>query len=338
MRRSLRGAALLIAASAAIASGPVLPAVAQDDPAASPICVLTADEMTDVLGIPIARVAAAGLECAYSADPAVRPVQVLLAILPPDPNAVEPTEDGLVGPRQDHADGTDATIAGLPAWVAGEGTWVDVGDDVLAVWVNALFDADPPALPDTARAIAEAVVPRYVAAPRPSPTPRSAATGIGPRFPETLNDEPLDVDIEAGPDLFAQLRMFALGDTPQGLDELQAAIEATGVTLDQVEGGMVTIFDFDAGVSLTATGILIPGQDAGLLLDQGMAAFVDFSGGTPETVSLAGRDVVHVAEPPGGLDGNWWLLADGDVLWALYGDQVLAEAFLAALPPAGGAG
>lgn len=338
MGRSSRGAALLALLVAASAWVTPLHALAQDDPATSPVCVLTADEMTDLVGVPIATVDAAGLECAYSADPADRPVQVLLAILPPDPTALEPSDDGLFGPRLDHPDGQDVTFAGLPAWVAAEGTWVDVGDDVFAVWVNAVFDEDPPALPDTARAIAEAAVPRYVAAPRPSPTPRSAAGGIAAHFPVTLDDEPLDVDIEPGPDLFAQLAMFAIGDTGQGLVDLQAAIEALGVPIDQVEGGMATTFDFEAGVSLSITGILVPGQDASLLLDPALDAFVDFEGGTPETVTIAGREVIHVAEPPGGLDGHWWILAEGDVLWALYGDQVLAEAFLGALPAVGGAG
>jgi hypothetical protein len=193
-------------------------------------------------------------------------------------------------------------------------------------------------MPETARAIAEAVVPRYLAAPRPSPTPRSAAGGIAARFPETLDGEPLDLEVVSGTVLFDQLAMFALGNTAQGLADLRSAIESTGLSLDAVEGGIATTFEFDPVSSLSIVGIRVPGTDAATLLEPAQAAFVDFTGGTPETVTLAGRDVLHVAEPPGGLDGHRWFLADGDVLWVFDGDQVLLEVFLAALPPAGDAG
>jgi hypothetical protein len=325
--------ALLVAASAWVAP---LAGRAQEDPSTSPVCVLTADEMTALVGVPIAEVDAAGLECAYSADPAQRLVQVIVSIIPADPTASAPNPDGLFLLRFDHPDGQDATLAGLPAWVATDGTWVDIGDDVLAVWLNAVFDADPPAMPATAHAIAEAVLPRYLAAPRPSPTPRSAAGGIAARFPESLDGEPLDLEVVTGPVLFDQLAMFAFGDAAQGLADLQAAIEAMGLALDDVEGGFATTFDFEAGVSLSMIGIQVPGGDAATLLDPAQATFVDFAGATPETLTLAGREVIHVAEPPGGLDGHRWFLADGDVLWMLDGDQVLVEVFLAALPPAGG--
>ena len=32
-------------------------------------------------------------------------------------------------------------MADLPAWVASDGTWIDIGEDVVAVWLNAVFDA-----------------------------------------------------------------------------------------------------------------------------------------------------------------------------------------------------
>lgn len=325
--------ALLVAVSAWAVPAAVH---AQDDHANSPACVLTADEMTGLVGVPIAAVEAAGLECAYSADPAQRLVQIIISIVPPDPTASAPAEDGLLLVRFDHADGTDETIGGLPAWVASDGAWVDIGEDVLAVWLNTVFDADPPPMPATGRAIAEAVLPRYLSAPRPSPTPRSAAGGIAGRFPETLAGDPLDLDVVPGPVLFDQLAMFAVGDAAQGLSDLRATIEAMGVALDQVEGGIATTFDFEAGASLSVVGILVPGVDAAALLEPAQAAFVDFTGAVPETVTVAGRDVIHIAEPPGGLDGQRWFLADADVLWVFDGDQVLLEAFLAALPPAGG--
>lgn len=337
MVRSSRGVALLTLLVATAAWVSPAAVRAQDDPASSPICVLTADEMTDLIGVPIATVDAVGLECAYTADPAARLVQVVLSILPPDPTASAPADDGLLLIRMDHATGQDTTIADRPAWVASDGTWVDIGEDVFSVWLNGVFDADPPPMPETARAIAETAVPRYLAAPRPSPTPRSAAGGIAARFPETLDGEPLDLDVVPGPTLFDQLVMFAAGDTAQGLADLRAAIESSGLALDQVEGGLATAFDFDSLSSLSIVGILAPGMDATVLVEPAQAAFVDFPGVTPETVTIAGREVLHVAEPPGGLDGHRWFLADGDVLWVFDGDQVLLELFLAAMPAGGGA-
>lgn len=334
MVRMSRGAASLALLVAIAAWSLPLHVRAQDDPSLGPVCVLAADEMTELLGVTVAEVDAAGLECAYSADPAQRLVQVVLSIIPPDPTAFEPSEDGLFLPRLDHPEGEDVTIGGLPAWVAVDGTWVDVGEDVFAVWLNAVYDADPPAMPDTARAIAEAAVPRYVANPRPSPTPRSMAGGIAARFPETLADRPLDLDVIPGADLFAQLAMFAAGDAAQGLTDLQDAIASADPALEGVEGGIATTFDFEAGVSLSIVGILAPGMDASQLLEPAVAAFAAFPDSSPEAVVLAGRDVLHVAEPPGGFDSHRWFLADGDVLWVFDGDEALVEAFLEALPPA----
>lgn len=338
MRRSLRGAALLGSIVALATWVAPLRGLAQDDPATSPVCVLSVDEMADLSGLPITGREAAGLECAYSADPAVRPVQVIVSVIPPDPDVSDSADDPLRFLRFDHEDGTDTTVAGMPAWVAQDGTWVDLGGDVLAVWLNVVFDAAPPPMPETAVAIAEAVVPRYVANPRPSAPPRSAAGGVVARFPEEVAGQRLDLTTLPAPDLFSLLAVFSPGDATLGIAQLQDAITSMGVAPADVEGATGDIFDFDAGVTLSISAVQIPGQDVSTLLEPAVMAFADWDGASPEPVTIAGRDLVHVAEPPGGMDGNAWFLADGEVLWILSGDQVLVEALLGALPAAGSPG
>ena len=210
MRRSLRGAALLGSIVALATVTAPLPVVAQDDPAASPICVLSIEEMADLSGLPITERDAAGLECVYGADPAVRPVQVVVSIIPPD-RTLSDQSDPLRFLRFAHEDGQDMTVAGLPAWVASDGVWVNLGEDVLAVWPNIVFDPAPPPMPETAVAIAEAVVPRYAAAPRPSPTPRAAAAEMAAQFPEEVAGQPLELLLMTAPDLFALLGAFSPG-------------------------------------------------------------------------------------------------------------------------------
>ena len=210
-----------------------VPAVAQDPSPAptGPLCLLTVAEMTDLLGVPIATLAAADGECAYSANLTQRQVQVVLSAIVPVNVASAPTGDPLLtiryGPT---AHGKDTKIAGRPAWVADDGAWVDVGAEVLGVWLNTAFDDDPPP-PKVAISIAKTVVPMYLAAPRPSPTPRAGLPG---RFPSSLAGSRL------GPFPYPPADYLSMVESmgPPGGDhvgELRDAIVALGTTVDALQ-------------------------------------------------------------------------------------------------------
>jgi hypothetical protein len=338
-RRAFASIRVLLAATvASVALWAAVPAAAQDDPDTHPLCLLSLDEMSALVGVPMVERSAAGLECAYTTDPAQRAIQVVLAIIPPDPTALEPAEDGLMVIRWDTPGGIDQTIGDLPAWVAPDGVWIDVGADVLAVLPLVLFDADPPPMPETAVAIAEAAMPRYLAAPRPSAAPTPPPTGLVARFPAELAGQALDVTMFAGPDLFALLGALASGDPALGVADLQAAVEGLAGSLDAASGAIASVYDFDTDLSLSITAIQVPGADVMSLVEPATRAFVDFAGGVQELRAIGGRDVTHIAPPEDGGGTDRWVFADGDVLWALDGDEPLVEALLTTLPAPGGAG
>jgi hypothetical protein len=327
---SLFGASLL--------AGMVAPAAtAQTDTSVSPLCLLSADEMGALLGAPIAAIEGVPLQCAYSTDPSQRQLQVVLSLLRPDPTTSAGNDDPLFFIRFSHdRNGEDTQIAGLPAWVADDGAWVNLGPDLLIAWPNVVFDADPPVARDLATRVLDAAVPRYLEHPAPSPSPSPPPTGAAARFPAELAGDPLDVSELAVEDA---LSGYLMGDAPDpaARPALRDAMTAlAGGTLDPVSAAIATQLDFTQGGVLTMTAFLIPGADASSLVDLAARALIDFQPEPAEAVTIAGRQVTRVAEAPGGQDRTAWFLADGDVLWALVGDEALVEELLTTLPPAGG--
>ena len=335
MRADLRGAIALGAVLAVVAAlAPAAPPVAAQG-ASGPLCVLSAAEMGKLVDAPIVATDAVDLECAYDADPAVRQLQVVLFIIPPDPTAFDTGGGPLQGVRIGHdSHGRDLKISGQPAWVADDGVWVAVGDDVLGVLVDGVFDASPPPMPDTAVAIAKAVVPRYLKNPRPSPSPAPPPTGVSARFPTTLADQPLEIQRMSGPDLFEQLG-YNGPPASDHVPELQAAVTGLGITPDALEVGYGSVFDYNAGAFLEAYAIRAPGLDATPLLAPAEGAFITYQPAAPEATSLAGHDATLIAPAvPDDVSSPHWFFVDGDVLWVLSGDADLADAFASALPPA----
>jgi hypothetical protein len=126
------------------------PAVAQSpEPGTSgsptaALCLVSLDELNELSGLRFVSTAAGPSNCTYDSDPAEDLFTLDLRIEAADPSAVEPMEDGLWFVRFDYEGGHDTTVAGLPAWEADDGIWVDIGDDVFVAQPILLFMSDPP--------------------------------------------------------------------------------------------------------------------------------------------------------------------------------------------------
>ena len=105
--------------------------------------MLSVDEVSELVGFPLVTMAEGSANCAYDADPAVMLATIDVRLEPPEP--LLQGGDLLEWIRSDYADGgRDLTVAGFPAWEAGEGLWVDLGDQVFVVQPILFFLDDPP--------------------------------------------------------------------------------------------------------------------------------------------------------------------------------------------------
>ncbi|MFN8520699.1 MAG: hypothetical protein U0667_15190 [Chloroflexota bacterium] len=330
------GSALLALVTAALAVG--APVAARDDGAlpvgaldVGPLCLLSTDEMSDLVGVPIANVQASGEECAYDTDFAERTIQVVLSAVEPDSARIDPGSDPLQAIRVGHAaDGHDTTIAGQPAWAADDGAWVDLRPIALGVWLNTAFDDDPPS-PDVAVAIAEVITPRFLARPQPSAAP---IAGLAGRFPPTLAGSSMD------PFDYPPADYLALEESmgpPNGghVAALRDAIAGLGTTVEALRIMDGTAYDDATGTMLDAIAIQAQGLDVSPLLQPAIAALTEFVAGPAETLTIAGHQLVHLVAASGGAAvGERWYAVDGDVLWVLDGPRSLVEEMMTSLPQA----
>jgi hypothetical protein len=127
--------------------------------AAGTLCVLSIDEVSELVGLPLVTMASGPANCTYSADPDVTLATIDLRLEPPEPLLTD--DDALAWIRTDWAaGGRDLTVAGFPAWEADEGLWVDVGDEVFVVQPILFFLDDPPAAQSFMVPVAELALPR----------------------------------------------------------------------------------------------------------------------------------------------------------------------------------
>jgi hypothetical protein len=142
------GIAAVTALAMALAAHPAVaqsPSPASESAGPGPLCLLTADELTELTGLPIASMSSGPTNCTYDADPTVVLATIDLRLETPDPTITTGGEDDLWFTRFDYeTGGRDVTVAGFPAWEADEGLWVDLGDQVFVVQ-PILFFADEPA-------------------------------------------------------------------------------------------------------------------------------------------------------------------------------------------------
>jgi len=132
---------LVMASAPAAAQGP---AASPEGPPPIDPCLVSLDELNELSGLRFVSTAAGPSNCSYDSDPAEALYTLDLRVEAADPTAVEPMEDGLWFVRFDYEGGHDTTVAGLPAWEADDGIWVDIGADVFVAQPILLFMSDPP--------------------------------------------------------------------------------------------------------------------------------------------------------------------------------------------------
>ncbi len=107
------------------------------------LCVLSVDEVSELVGLPLVALVEGPANCTYDADPAVMLATLDVRLEPPEP--LIQGDDLLEWIRSDYPEGgRDLTVAGFPAWEADEGLWVDLGDQVFVVQPILFFLDEPP--------------------------------------------------------------------------------------------------------------------------------------------------------------------------------------------------
>lgn len=111
--------------------------------AGAPLCVLSVEELSELVDLPLVTMVEGPANCTYDTDPAVMLATIDLRLETLDP--LVPVDDSLAWIRTDFdAGGRDLTVAGFPAWEADDGLWVDVGDWLFVVQPILFFLDDPP--------------------------------------------------------------------------------------------------------------------------------------------------------------------------------------------------
>jgi hypothetical protein len=130
----------LLCASASVSGQEASPGAEATGPS---LCVLSVEEVSELVGLPLVAMVEGPTNCTYDADPAVMLATLDVRLEPPEP--LLHGGDLLEWIRSDFAEGgRELTVAGFPAWEAGEGLWVDLGDQVLVVQPILFFLDDPP--------------------------------------------------------------------------------------------------------------------------------------------------------------------------------------------------
>jgi hypothetical protein len=123
------------------------------------LCVLSVEEVSELVGLPLVAMVEGPANCTYDADPAVMLATLDVRLEPPEP--LLEGRDILEWIRSDFSEGgRDLTVAGFPAWEAGEGLWVDLGDQVFVVQPILFFLDEPPDARSFMAPLAELVLPR----------------------------------------------------------------------------------------------------------------------------------------------------------------------------------
>lgn len=233
--------------------------------------------------------------------------------------AIQPGAD-LASQRSQYPDGTDATIAGLPAWVTetGRSIAVELPGQILGIsYYGELPWAD--ALP-ILTSLAELAVPRAPAGPSPEDIARLEAL-----LPETINGMPTTVQSFGGDLLFG-----FMDQTAAPVIALTEALAAQGKTAsDVLFVGRETDDDED---DHSVVAVLIKGADASQLVEPLFRAFAATSEGeaTFTPIDVGGRTLTRIE---GASEQETLVVAtSGDVILAASVPDAELESVFAALP------
>jgi len=113
----------------------------------SDLCLLTPEELSDIVGLPFVDAVGSGADCWYTGDPTRGSFAFSLGF---GQGMEESSLDAVR--RLATTNGQDATVQGFPAWLSDDGIWVDLGEDAgpaadgwdqQYAWESAVLTAQP---------------------------------------------------------------------------------------------------------------------------------------------------------------------------------------------------
>ena len=307
-----------------------------DDPldAPSPFCaVLTADEASAAMGVPLTVGSSSATDCSYDADPDT------------STNEISLIAQRVYGPLADeelyYEDAVDLVVAEHPAFFSAEaaGLFVDEGaNDQL--FVLQLF-GEPPEKIDVQAAfegLAALGLPRLASIPLPvEPTlePEPSYFGdaeLAALIPTEIEGSTVDIETYSGADILADTDPSD-PDAEESLQALQEQLAARGKTMDDLSLAFASYATEESFGSLTA--IRVKGVDISTMTQDLLPlllADVTESVLTPSTI--AGKAVTIISEAPlasgspaasedpfGDITEQAYIYPHGEVLWFVVADE-----------------
>jgi hypothetical protein len=338
-------ALMLAVSSAGLAQDATDGPNATDGPAAtpSPFCsVLTADEASSALGVPLTVGTSSETDCSYDADFTTSGVSL---------NARR--EDGPItddDPKSYFPDGVDLQVAGHQAYYVADGTntilFVDEGSND-QLFVLQLFGTTPDSIDVQAAltSLAEAGLPRLAGIPlpaEPSIAPEASYLGdaeLEALIPTEIQGVPVDIESMSGADILAQADPSDTS-TQDLLQQLQDALAAKGKTMDDLSIAFASFATEDAFGGITA--VRLKGADIAQLTDDLLPLLLNDVLDPQQTpTTIAGKPVIIVTDGPlespspsasvdpyavGG--DRAYMYPKGEVLWFVSADEpALTEVF-----------
>ncbi len=270
----------------------------EPDATPSPFCgVLTADEATAALGVPLTIGTSSETDCSYDSDFQTSDVSL---------NARR--EDGPISddyPKSYYPDGVDLQVAGHVAFYVADGTilFVDEGSND-QLFVLQLFGTPPDSIDVQAAltALAEQGLPRLAGIPlppEPSVAPEPSYLGdaeLEALMPTEIAGVPVDVESMS----FAEyLGPIDPGDTASqdALKQLQDALATRGKTIDDLSMGFASFATEDAFGGITA--VRLKGADIAQFQDDLLPLLLNDVFDPQQTpTTIAGKPVIIVTDGP----------------------------------------
>lgn len=274
--------------------------------APGPVCVLSADEVGAIVGLPFDVVASGTQNCLYQDAAGDHALDIRLQDPPFGSTDADLTVVGL-------GTGEATTVAGLPAWTSDEALWVDLGARLLVIQPILEFSsaAAQVNVTDVTRPIAKQVIARLapdLANPTPVPTP-ATDQDLASLFPSQLRGAPVEVQTLTGQDVLDQV-------SGPAADAISSVVAAQGRTIADLSLGVADLFNA-ADRDGTILAIRLRGADAatfGIPIVLAFQGAPDLSIGQ-QAATVAGKDILVLDIP--GLEPAQTIHAyfHGDVAW-----------------------
>ena len=335
MRTILRPTLRVLAVTAmtvALALGPATRAQsASPEPAFGSFCALiTADEATAALGVPVTPSGGSAFDCEWAADEATGEFTTLFVSV--EPGAIADIKDTFSG-------GTDLIISGNPAYHFSPDSytrqlWMEMGDFHLAFQIVD-YHTDDPSLDVEPVMTALATIAAGLFGSMSLPA--LGNQGLADLFPDEIGGIPVDVTSLSGQQVLAG----AGGpDADAPITRITEALTSMGKTIDDLGLGYTTVVDNATGAFALVVALQVRGADAATLAPLVMPLFTSaflttFSDPQEAVTQVDGRDVIMVTDgPPADTRNKAYVYPKDDVVWLVVADGtgITVEDVLSTLP------